>query len=242
MKIKYMDSFLYWYSQNNKTVIQFLCVCIGLVLIYFIYRMFFAPAETASDGGDGRSQVTNKQIADLDKKLSKLMDHQISASKPAVFTGEASEYEASAKADALAESASTSAATLAAGAAATEAAAESQAVIAQIQTEVAQLKKELQSSNEIITAKNAELNTVKEKLIEHQKSIPASNMQSTTDNLTSSNNVVITGTGGNDKALVAKIDELERKLREYDIISDDIAELQSLRAENAELKSKASAG
>ncbi|MBC7458905.1 MAG: hypothetical protein H7235_11535 [Bdellovibrionaceae bacterium] len=227
-----MDRFLYWYSQNNKIIIQFLCICIGLVIIYFIYRIFFNLGETASDGDDGRTQLANKQLADLDKKISKMMDHQVSTSKPAVFTGEASEYEANAKADALAESAAASAA---AGAIAGEVAAESQ-------NEVAQLKKELQSSVEIIAAKNTELNTVKEKLIEHQKAMPNLNIQSTMDNLTSSSQVVITGTGENDKTLVAKIDELERKLNEYDIISDDIAELQSLRAENAELKSKASAG
>lgn len=241
MKIKYMDSFLHWYSQNNKTIIQFLCVCIGLVLIYFIYRMFFAPAETAHEGGDPRSQVTSKQILDLDKKISKMMDQQTAASKPAVFTGDANEYEANAKAESMVDILAAQSAL--AGEVATQSApsAESQAVIEKIQNEVAQLKKELQASNETITAKNAELNTVKEKLIEHQKSLPS--MQNTTDNLVGmgSSNAIVT-TGSNDQALVSKIDELQRKLQEYDIISDDIAELQSLRAENAELKSKISAG
>lgn len=237
MKIKYMDSFLHWYSQNNKTIIQFLCVCIGLVLIYFIYRVFFAPAETAHEGGDPRSQVTSKQIADLDKKLSKMMDQQTAALKPAVFTGDADEYEANAKAESMVD-------ILAAENALTgtpsEPSAESQAVIEKIQNEVEQLKKDLQSSNEIITAKNAELNTVKEKLIEYQKSLPS--MQNTTDNLVGASSNTIVTSGSSDQALVAKIDELQRKLQEYDIISDDIAELQSLRAENAELKSKISAG
>jgi len=238
MKIKHMDSFLYWYSQNNKIIIQLLCVCIGLVLIYFIYRMFFAPAEASNDG-DGRSPVTSKQIAELDKKITKIIDHQTAASKPAVFTGEASEYEATAKADALAEAAAAAAAEGALAGAA-EANAESQAVIEQIKTEVAQLKKELQASNEILTAKNAELTTVKEKLIEHQKAIPQ--VQATMDNLVGDSSNTIATTGSGDPSLLAKIDELQRKLQEYDIISDDIAELQSLRAENAELKSKASAG
>lgn len=229
MKIKYMDSFLYWYSQNNKTIIQFLCVCIGLVLIYFIYRMFFAPAETAHEGGDARSQVTSKQIADLDKKISIMMDQQTAASKSTVLTGEASEYEANAKAESLV------------GALAGDVSVESQAAMEQIKNEVAQLKKELQVSNETIALKNTELNTVKEKLIEHQKTLPGASMQTTTDNLVGASNTIVT-TGSNDQALVAKIDELQRKLQEYDIISDDIAELQSLRAENAELKSKISAG
>lgn len=240
MKIKYMDSFLYWYSQNNKTIIQFLCVCIGLVLIYFIYRMFFAPAETAHEGGDARSQATSKQIADLDKKISKMMDQQTAASKPAVFTGEASEYEANAKAESLVD-ALTAESALAGAAVAGDASVESQAAMEQIKNEVAQLKKELQVSNETIALKNTELNTVKEKLIEHQKTLPAASMQTTTDNLVGASNTIVT-TGSNDHALVAKIDELQRKLQEYDIISEDIAELQSLRAENAELKSKISAG
>lgn len=229
-----MDSFLYWYSQNNKTIIQLLCVCIGLVLIYFIYRMFFATTETASDG-EGTSPITSKQLADLDKKITKMIDHQTATSKPAVFTGEASEYEASVKADALAEGAS-SHATAGPG----QTSAENQAVIEQIQNEVAQLKKELQSSNDIITAKTVELNSAKEKIIEFQKTIPGGAVQASMDNSSGSSNVLVTGTGANDQALVAKIDELERKLQEYDIISDDIAELQSLRAENAELKSKVS--
>jgi myosin heavy subunit len=237
MKIKYMDSFLHWYSQNNKTIIQFLCVCIGLVLIYFIYRIFFAPAETAHEGGDSRSHVTSKQIADLDKKLSKMLDQQTAASKPATFTGEASEYEANAKAESMVD-------ILAAESALTgtpiEPSAESQVVIDKIQNEITQLKKDLQASSDIIAAKNMELNTVKEKLIEHQKFLPS--MQNTTDNLVGASSNTIVTTGSNDQTLVAKIDELQRKLQEYDIISDDIAELQSLRAENAELKSKISAG
>jgi hypothetical protein len=238
MKIKYMDSFLHWYSQNNKTIIQFLCVCIGLVLIYFIYRMFFASAETVHEGEDSRSHVTSKQIADLDKKLSKMMDQQRAALKPAVFTGEASEYEDNAKAESMVD---VLAAESALAGVPIELSAESQAVIDKIQNEVAQLKKDLLASNEIITAKNAELNTVKEKLIEHQKTMPS--VKNTTDNLvgTESSSSIVT-TASNDQDLVSKIDELQRKLQEYDIISDDIAELQSLRAENAELKSKISAG
>ena len=199
-----MDSFLYWYSQNNKIIIQFLSISIGLILIFFIYRMFFAPSDPALDGGDAGSQVTGRQIADLDKKISKIIDHQISASQPVVYTGEASEYEANAKADAKAES--------------------------QIQDELLRLKNELHSSKEMISQKVTELNTVKQKLIEHQKTLPG---VETTD-LTLDRGGSVSG----EPALVAQINELQRKLKEYDIISDDIAELQSLRAENAELKSK----
>ena len=204
MKIVVMDSFLYWYSQNNKIIIQFLCISIGFILIFFIYRMFFAPSDPALDGGDAGSQVTGRQIADLDKKISKIIDHQISASQPVVYTGEASEYEANAMAEAKAE--------------------------AQIQEELLQLKKELQSAKEMISLKTNELNTAKEKFIDHQKTLPGIE---TTD-LTADNGGRISG----DLGLMAQINELQRKLKEYDIISDDIAELQSLRAENAELKSK----
>ncbi|MBC7753771.1 MAG: hypothetical protein H7Z71_06005 [Moraxellaceae bacterium] len=204
MKIVVMDSFLYWYSQNNKIIIQFLCISIGFILIFFIYRMFFAASDPALDGGDAGSQVTGRQIADLDKKISKIIDHQISASQPVVYTGEASEYEANAMAEAKAE--------------------------AQIQEELLQLKKELQSAKEMISLKTNELNTAKEKFIDHQKTLPGIE---TTD-LTSDNGGRISG----DLGLMAQINELQRKLKEYDIISDDIAELQSLRAENAELKSK----
>lgn len=199
-----MDSFLYWYSQNNKIIIQFLCISIGLILISFIYRMFFAPSESALDGADAGLQVTGRQIAELDKKVSKIIDHQIAASQPVIYTGEASEYEGNAKADAQAE--------------------------AQIQDELLKLKTELQSSKELISQKTSELNTVKEKLIEQQKRLPGTE---TTD-LTLDQSGMPTG----DLALLAQINELQRKLKEYDIISDDIAELQSLRSENAELKSK----
>ncbi len=208
MKIVVMDSFLYWYSQNNKIIIQFLCISIGFILIFFIYRMFFAPSDPALDGGDAGSQVTGRQIADLDKKISKIIDHQISASQPVVYTGEASEYEANAMAEAKAEAKAE----------------------AQIQEELLQLKKELQSAKEMISLKTNELNTAKEKFIDHQKTLPGIE---TTD-LTADNGGRISG----DLGLMAQINELQRKLKEYDIISDDIAELQSLRAENAELKSK----
>ncbi len=194
-----MDSFLYWYSQNNKIIIQSLSACIGLVLIYFIYRIFFSPAEASSEAS---AQATSRQLADLDKKITKIMGHQVKENQPEVFTGDAAEYEANTKVSAEAEG---------------------QAIISQIQNELEHLKKELHSSNEIISAKNAELITVKEKLIEYQKTIAVEPGP---------------GSTSGDPALVAKIDELQKKLQEYDIISDDISELQSLRAENAELKSK----
>ena len=199
-----MDSFLYWYSQNNKTIIQFISACIGLVLIYFIYRMFFAPAETAH--GEANALATSKQLADLDKKITKMIDHQVQEIQPVAFTGDAAEYEASAK-----ESAKESPT------------GENPAGDVQNQVEVNKLKKELQSSNEIILAKNAELNELKEKLIEYQKNAPVAQSAPADPN---------------DPKLIAKIEELQKKLQEYDIISDDISELQSLRAENAELKSK----
>jgi hypothetical protein len=208
MKINDMDSFVYWYTQNIIHIIQFVSFCIGLVFIYFIYRLFFASSEAASDSADARTQVTSKQIADLDKKISKIIDHQ-SQPKSSEFTGEASEYEASAKAAGDVTSS------------------DSHAMISQIQNEVEHLRKELESSTRMLSAKNAELNTVKEKLIEQQESASAVKASAAT---------------AGDDSLKAKINELEKKLQEYDIISDDIAELQNLRAENAELKSKASAG
>ena len=209
-----MDSFLYWYSQNNKTIIQFISACIGLVLIYFIYRMFFAPAETAH--GEANALATSKQLADLDKKITKRIDHQVQEIQPVAFTGDAAEYEASAKESAKESPAGESPA----GESPTG---ENPAGDVQNQVEVNKLKKELQSSNEIILAKNAELNELKEKLIEYQKNAPVAQSAPADPN---------------DPKLIAKIEELQKKLQEYDIISDDISELQSLRAENAELKSK----
>ena len=204
-----MDSFLYWYSQNNKTIIQFISACIGLVLIYFIYRMFFAPAETAH--GEANALATSKQLADLDKKITKMIDHHGQEIQPVAFTGDAVEYEAGAKESAT-ESPAVENSTV-----------ESPTGDVQNQVEVNKLKKELQASNEIIFAKNAELNELKEKLIEYQKTVPVTQSAPADPN---------------DPKLIAKIEELQKKLQEYDIISDDISELQSLRAENAELKSK----
>ena len=46
------------------------------------------------------------------------------------------------------------------------------------------------------------------------------------------------GDGGNDAELMAKIDELEARLQEYEIIEDDIADLSLYKAENDKLKAQ----
>ena len=209
-----MESFLYWYTQNNKTVILFLSLAIGCGLIYFIYRIFFVSSDSSQDGEMGDTK-THQQIASLDKKISKIIDHQLSHSKPVVFTGEASEYEMNTKA---------------------EVPIQNQTRIIEMENELSNLKKELESSNEIISMKNLELNNTKEKLVEYQKT-NAEISSSTSDGTTSKSQSIVTDQSG-DQDLKARIGELEKKLQEYDIISDDIAELQSLRIENADLKSK----
>ncbi len=223
MKIKSMESFLYWYAENNRTIIQFLCVSIGMVIIYFIYRIFFSSAAGLTESGEEPAQATSRQISDLDKKITKIIDYQIKALQPTVYTGEADEYEANAKAEA-------STLTAMVNSSSPESSVESEAMIKKIQSEIAYFKKELQFSQESMSEKTAELNTVKEKLIEYQMSGPP------TEGL--QKGMTLTG----DAALISKIEELQKKLQEYDIISDDIAELQSLRAENADLKTKISAG
>lgn len=208
-----MDNFLYWYSQNNKIIIQSLILFIGIILIYFIYRLFFHAADSVSENGELHANNTSQQIAELDKKISKIIDFHEKNPIQKVVSNETQDSETQNKID-IPEGVP----------------AENQELVLQLQAELEKTKKELKNSNELVAAKSAELNTAKEKILEYQKNAPLEK-ESVPEKVNTE------GSSG-DAQLLAKIEDLQRKLQEYDIISDDIAELQVLRAENSELKAK----
>lgn len=293
-----MDQFLYWYSQNNKLIIQVLAVLIGITLMILMYRLFFVASSAQEDSDSTRSP----QMQDIDKKISGVMSAlenikqsnssassetteaeqaestpTATASAPASSTASqptdgaapaaetVSQTPASAAAPATApaptaetktESTPTSETPVADGtqaeaasqvsatqatpaepaattttnsAPATEAAIASEPQVNVV--EVENLKNDLSSTKSALKAREKELEDVKNQLAEQKKLLEKSSKNS-------ARVMVDTSTLNGDKDLIEKIDELQKKLAEYDIIADDISELQTLRKENSELKEK----
>lgn len=246
-----MDNFLYWYSQNNKTVIQILAVLIGFLLIYLIYRLFFATVEVTneretppvllkSETKTADSKEASSEAAEKSKPSSSQSSAAASVPEPITLVAASPAVEEVKKENPKPAPASTEASV-----AQTE---ESQSIgVARatdtpsvsindnaIFNEVSNLKKDLAEAQATIKAKENEIADFKEKLLEQQK-LNEKVVKGGTRTLIDTANL------SGDKDLIAKIDELQKKLTEYDIISDDISELQSLRKENAELKEKANA-
>ena len=47
-----MEQLLYWYSKNNSLMIQSLSVIIGLLLCFFIFRLFFVQSKSSTNTDD----------------------------------------------------------------------------------------------------------------------------------------------------------------------------------------------
>lgn len=175
-----MNSFLQWFTGNNKLIIQALVVSISLVLIYFVYRIFFAKSE----------EVETVNATDTLVKVSESKEPTPVVSPiatPVVDEALKAENETHKK-------------------------------------KIADLMAQLKQHQDQLTSKDEQLANMKEQLAS-KRPVPAISYVDPTQ---------LSG----DSNLVAQIDELQKKLKEYDIISDDIAELQDLRKENTALKTQ----
>lgn len=208
-----MDSFLHWYSENNKLIIQVLTVLIGLGFIYFFYRIFYLEKKEQ----DSHVAQSESKIDSIDRKVTTILD-SVSGGKIATFETSTVKpaAEAVVKPPEVVPASSDSAPVDAAKPVVSSEALEI------LNKENTQLKDTLsQKSNEIEKLK-AEIDVLRAK---------AQNAGQQTSTF------VDNASGAPDPAILAELEELKEKLSEYEIIADDIAELQNLRQELAALKS-----
>lgn len=168
-----MGQLLTWYSANNSIVIQSLSVLIGLLLCFFIFRLFFssgkAGAESSSDADSGMG------VQALESKINQIIESQ----SKVIMTSKAGAVEGSSE------------------------------QIEQLQTEIFNLRQ-----------------TIKEK----ESSMLAA------EGAGGSASVGAEGQGSTE--YLKQIEDLRNRLSDYEVIAEDIADLQSLREENQKLQAQ----
>lgn len=165
-----MAKFLDWYALHNTVIIQALAALIALLIVFFIFRLFFAKSSVDAHENEstGYSQIN--------EKLNKLLDNQTHAVPVSL--------DVNSEQDVL-----------------------KQKEIINLQNEMAALKAQ-------ITEKDKELQDVKAAILAAGDSPVVENAES----------------------LQKELETLKERLSEYEIIADDIADLQKLRKENEDLK------
>ncbi len=168
-----MGQILTWYSANNSIVIQSLSVVIGLLLCFFIFRLFFSSkksgAATLSESESGLG------VQALESKINQIIESQ----SKLIMTGKAGSVEGSA------------------------------AQIEQLQTEIFNLRQTIKEKESVVLA--AESAGANGSII--------SDAQATTE-------------------YMKQIEDLRNRLSDYEVIAEDIADLQSLREENQKLQAQ----
>ncbi|MES2800901.1 MAG: hypothetical protein V4654_00285 [Bdellovibrionota bacterium] len=209
-----MAIFLDWFASHNTLVIQSLAAVVALLIVFLIFRLLFA-AETAADG------VTAKNVtySQLEEKLNKLLEQQsqMKASiSNATDAGPAGEVLGD---DALAALSGDPAPEAAGGAAPSAGAAsgEQAAELSRLRAEITTLKDSVKrKENEIIDAKD-----------QAQKSINTAEQDAKLNDLS-----------GKITDYENEIDALKNRLSDYEIIAEDIADLQQYKKENQDLKNQ----
>jgi len=181
------ENFLQFWAVHNRQIIEFVFVSTFIIILFVIYRQFFAKSESTEAAGSHGTPVSI-DTTEIEEKLKKILENQ------SAFKTVAS------------ENASTS----------PVASAEGAAVVAAVDTqELEKLRSEVKQ---------------KEQAIEELKKASAASAAGSAS------------VGKEDtKKFEDKIKELEGRLQEYEIISEDIADLSFYKEENARLQKELSA-
>jgi len=191
-----MQQLLFWYSKNNSIIIQSLSIIIGLLLCFFIFRLFFRSRSTEdsselnSDAFHGLSKATES----IENKINQILESQSQKKTLSDLSGESSAV--------VLESLG-------------------QAAVFQIenlQTEISNLKEALLKSEQ----KQQQQPTPQ--VLNTEESVLGSEVLSS-----------VSGSTDNTIDLNQQIEDLKSRLSDYEVISEDIADLHKLREENQKL-------
>jgi hypothetical protein len=70
-----MEQLLYWYSNNNSTIIQSLIVVIGVTLCFFIYKILFGQNQKNKNNEEG-PQKSTVTVESIETKINQLLESQ----------------------------------------------------------------------------------------------------------------------------------------------------------------------
>lgn len=211
-----IEKFLSFWDHHNTSIIEGLLGLIILLALFLAFRAFFAKKGSSSTNAENGQGL---DAAQLEKTLQKILDNQSSA--PAAKSRAAAEdLGVDVEMDESPLTTKKAQASAASGAAAS---AEAAAVVAESAAEVAQLRLSLSENHQKVETLQAQL----------QEALAAAQAAS-------SGGGAGGGEGGMSAAekeeLSGKLRDLEARLAEYEIISEDIADLSRYRDENEDLK------
>lgn len=203
-----MAAFLDWFASHNTLVIQSLAAIVAMLIVALIFRLLFANQEATAE-----SAVKNVTYAQLEEKLNKLLEQQshMKVSVAAVTTSP----EETLSVDALAALAGDSADAANVAVATTP---------SEQLAELNRLKAEITSLKDSLNKKEAEINSAKE-----QAAQSANTPQQGAD---------LANLNGKITDYEQEIEALKNRLSDYEIIAEDIADLQRYKKENQDLKNQ----
>ncbi len=208
-----MAIFLDWFASHNTLVIQSLAAIVALLIIFLIFRLFFVPNQEAE-------AAKNVTYAQLEEKLNKLLEQQANMKFSVAAVTEGAPASEALGADAMAALSGDPAA-VAAAAAATAAAG---ATSGEQAAELSKLRAEISTLKDSVKRKEVEILDAKEQA---QKSINTAEADAKLNTLS-----------GKVTDYEKEIEALKNRLSDYEIIAEDIADLQAFKKENAELKNQ----
>lgn len=227
-----IEKFLSFWSQHNTAIIESLVALIIIFSLFLAFRSFFAKK---SQGGEvGADRPATADTAQLEKTLQKILENQTKAnSAPRAAASEdlgmdldlseMVDRPSSSKGASMAQAASTPASTpdhvLVQDSAPAAAAAAAAGMAMESAAEVSQLRLSLNETHKRVETLQAQLAEAQQKAAEAGGA----------------------GAGMSSKEkeeLTGKLRDLEARLTEYEIISEDIADLSKYRDENEKLRAE----
>ncbi|WP_374033592.1 hypothetical protein ACES2I_12665 [Bdellovibrio bacteriovorus] len=209
-----IEKFLSFWDHHNTSIIEGLLGLIILLALFLAFRAFFAKKGSSSTTAENGQGI---DAAQLEKTLQKILDNQSHA--PAAKSRPAAE-DLGVDVEMDESPLSTKKAQASAGSSSADAA----AAVAESAAEVAQLRLSLSENHQKVETLQAQL----------QEALAAAQAAS------AGGGAGAGGEGGMSSAekeeLNGKLRDLEARLAEYEIISEDIADLSRYRDENEDLK------
>lgn len=206
-----MAIFLDWFASHNTLVIQSLAAVVALLIVVLIFRLLFANQEAAVE--DLSKKVT---YAQLEEKLNKLLEQQaqmkvsVSAATEGVAKGEVLGDDAMAA--------------LSGDPAIAAAVAVDEAAVTEQIAELNRLRAEITTLKDSLKSKEVEITTAKEQAVQSAN--------------TDQQDAKLADLGTKITDYETQIETLKNRLSDYEIIAEDIADLQHYKKENQELKNQ----
>ncbi|AZZ37391.1 hypothetical protein CIK05_11505 [Bdellovibrio sp. qaytius] len=208
-----MAIFLDWFASHNTLVIQSLAGIVALLIVFLIFRLLFTSNDADS------ASAKNVTYAQLEEKLNKLLEQQaqMKFSVAAVTDAPTGDILGADALAALSGDPAAAAAVAATAAAAGAATGEQAAELSRLRAEITTLK-------DSVKRKEVEILDAKETA---QKSINTAQADAKLNDLS-----------GKMTDYEKEIEALKGRLSDYEIIAEDIADLQQFKKENQELKNQ----